>query len=40
MGSWICVLIVNCFQLVKFVRYHGGKNNLANKTLIDKRFLI
>ena len=28
------------FQGIKFVRYLGGKSNLAKKTLIDKRFLI
>lgn len=27
-------------ELVKVVRYYGGKSNLARKTLIDKRFLI
>ena len=28
------------FQTIKFIRYLGGKSNLAKKTLIDKRFLI
>lgn len=28
------------FQCLNFTRYHLGKQNLARKTLIDKRFLI
>lgn len=40
-NGWYPLLIIKyLLQLIALVRDHGGRKNLAKKTLVDERFLI